>query len=408
MIPFDRDAVVQSLTDHIWRYVAATAIVSRGTAPAEPGTHMDKGSYQELLGVHLMLAPETRAMLIGAEHALDRLPSTVSVRQVELAGEVSGEVHWHSTATRRLETGDETLFVCQPANRRFDSFHARCIKTALMWCVRLGAGLKVGTGARQGDINQYVQHANRLLRHMKLGGVREFTSLGEAPLDVVGLRFGIGPMVAYLVLLRDVLLRGRSDVIARLFGEVMLTPSSDDRLLELLVGFEIVGALEALGLNLIQCQAWTGDKHPFATLADEERRLRIWSQRSLTTLANVPTGSSSYVCVRKSNGLSASPLRPDYIVHDSRSGRVTIVEVKLSASDGRDQVRNGIVDALAYIKDREDLLGNIPHPSAIVVAWNAEGCPSVHSPVMVCSQDQLGSAAAAILARTQVVRASAD
>lgn len=403
MSKFVRAEVVDDLQRSLWRYLSPNAVISKNPSDSadSPGTAISEQAYRDVLVVHLALSPVTARMIQAASHVISRLPSVASRRQVELEGEVSGDVDFIRTFQRRHETGTETLFVCSPVERRFESLHARVLKTALLWCERIGRASPLIKGRVTESIDQHVaeatmlQQARRASRHVKLGGVRPLEDPTEAQLERVAGRFGMLPIVEYIRHVRAVLGDRDERAIRQLLRDVVLEPSSNDRLFELLVGFRLVDELVANGWTLSSLQAIAGSRDPFAVLARDGHQVNVWDQRAPASIPGVPPGPSTYKTIRELNGLRSASLRPDFVVRD-RTGRMLVIEVKLSESDGRGQVRNGITDAMAYLMDRPDLYEHQSLPHAAVVCWDARSIPNPESRVMVCSQYRVSDIAAVV------------
>ena len=404
MTKFSRTEISEEIAGDLWRYLSPGANQELSSpTPSTVGGAIDSSMYRQILTAHLSLAPETIKMLEVAPKIIERLPSVATRRLAELDGEVSGDVDVGRTLERRLEVGDETLFVCRTVERQFESLHARVLKTALQWCERFGAASPYGTGALQQVMEQSaesarrVQSARRSTRSLKLAGVRPLQSPSQAQLGRVERRFGMQPVVDYIRHVQRVLEDNQPDAVAKLFRDVVLAPAADDRLFELKVGFQLARSLEGRGWRVRTLQAFSGSDQPFAELEREGDRLLIWDQRSPGRVPGLPSGPSLYREVREANGFSAASLRPDFIIHHPESERVLVVEVKLTAADGRNQVRNGISDVLAYLRDRPDLFAGESTPHGAVVAWDARSTPSIDSVVMVCSQNQISLLADALL-----------
>lgn len=403
MTKFVRSDVVDELHRSLWRYLSPSAAISESPADSSyaPGTAISEQAYRDVLTVHLALSPMTARMIHAANLVICRLPSVASTRQLELDGEASGDIDFIRTFQRRHETGNETLFVCSPVERRFESLHARVLKTALVWCERIGRASPLIKGHIAESIDHHVaeatmlQQVRRASRNVKLGGVRPLEDPTEAQLERVAGRFGMLPIVEYIRHVRAVLNERDERAIRQLLRDVVLEPSSNDRLFELLVGFRLVDELVANGWALSSLQAIAGSRDPFAVLAREGNQVNIWDQRAPASIPDVPEGPSTYKMILQLNGLHSASLRPDFVVRD-QTGRMLVIEVKLSESDGRGQVRNGITDAMAYLMDRPDLYEHQPLPHAAVVCWDARSIPNPQSRVMVCSQQHVSDIATVV------------
>jgi hypothetical protein len=161
----------------------------------------------------------------------------------------------------------------------------------------------------------------------------------------------------------------------------LLTPATEDRLFELMVGFSLVDALCARGFR--ERRVWlVGDPgFPFAELINEGQRLRVYWQRAVGQLVPELPVESFFSSVLRAAQMSASSLRPDFVILRDEPFSVLMVEVKHTLNQKTSE-RRGIVEMLAYLKDCEEVLSGLPRPVGLVVAWGATGRPSLND-VMV-------------------------
>ena len=328
-------------------------------------------------------------MLQAATQMLRSTPGTVRPDAIELTGEIEGEVDWSSTVERRLETGDDTLFVCRFGRRRFETPATRLVRTALSMAEGIGRGFSPDSSEVGLHREAASERAHHLTRHPKLNGVRPYKHITEEQLNRADQRSGLWPIVSYIRFVREVDARD-PDAVARLLDEVVTAPASDDRIFELQVGFRLVEELIGAGWTLELLQAVAGSRLPFARLAKDEASLVIWQQRALSTLP-LQVGQSRYSEYRRLNGLSSSGLIPDYVIEHQE--RVMLLEVKLTTRDtlrgASDHVKAGLIDVMAYLHDYP-IITEGPLPRAVVVAWGTAAAPKVESTVAVCDLHQLG------------------
>jgi hypothetical protein len=95
-------------------------------------------------------------------------------------------------------------------------------------------------------------------------------------------------------------------------------------------------------------------------------------------------------------GMRRSTLRPDFLLLLENPFRLLMVEAKQSRLEDVTPDRRGILEAMAYIRDCQDVLVGLPPPHALVVGWNATGKPAV-SPIVVSDQGSVGVAVDLIL-----------
>jgi hypothetical protein len=390
MTDFSRSETLSALANRLWRYLGAAASVEPGAPPADLGLSISSDELEELLLGHLALAQTARRMVECANEVVDRLPSVASRYTAELDGEIEGDVDWGRTTERRWETGEESLFVCSPVKRQYESLHARVLKTALIRYERTALLSPFRSGSSGKAVGDLLHATQTALRKAKLAGVRPLPDPSERQLERVEQRYGMQPTVHYLRHLRDVLTRRAPETVTALFSEVVLAPASNADLFELKVGFDVVDGLVGQGFRLERLQAIAENPQPFAELTRGDNRIVVWYQKALGRIPNLALGSSVYGEVRKANGLRTASLRPDFVLVDHAANRIVLLEVKLkeSTESGQPHVSRGIADAFAYLHDYPQLAGQ-PTPRVVVVGWGATSTPSVTSEVTVCSQQNV-------------------
>jgi hypothetical protein len=196
----------------------------------------------------------------------------------------------------------------------------------------------------------------------------------------------------FLQLYRDTMLERRPEQLAALVADRLLRPDRYYRLFELYVGFSIVDSLVERGYALQGLQAIDAHDAPFARLVSDSNNVVVWQQRSLARVCGLPPRNSVYRRVRVANGLTASQLRPDFLIVSDAPDRVVPVEVKLTVTEGRGQVRSGIVEALGYLMDWQPVFDAMDEPHALVVAWDANSYPASGGSIVVASQHSIGPA----------------
>ncbi len=172
----------------------------------------------------------------------------------------------------------------------------------------------------------------------------------------------------------------------------LLSPSSNDTLFEMLAGFAIVDALEALGYRR-RVALITQGPVPFARL-DGPGHLTLWWQKSIWSVVS-PSDVSRFNSALNASHMSSSSLRPDFLLVSTSPPGLLIVEVKQSEVEFEPE-RRGLVEAMAYIHDAGTVLSEFPEPHALVVGWNAKATPGLNS-IVVTDQDQIESAIKLVL-----------
>jgi hypothetical protein len=347
--------------------------------------------------MHVALGPETEAMLDAAELVLKRLPSSVATTELQLHGEVRGRVSWGQTQQRRWATSDPTLFVCRPAERRYDTPLGRLVLLAVRRCAELGGLAAVGDAGTAGEmVAEVVRRARRLLRNPKLMEVQAVGGLPERVLASLARERDAEPMIRFVRLVRDAVQELEPDHVEAAVAGRLLAPAQNEVLFELMVGFGLVDALKAVGYRDERLRLVGTAAVPFAQLVRHGDRLWLWWQRSLWQLPIGVGRTGRFHAVLDAAGMIRSSLRPDFLLVGEHPPRVLIVEVKHTEGADTTPERVGIREALAYIHDAASILQPLPEPHALVVAWDATGRPAA-APVVVSDQDRIREAIEVVL-----------
>lgn len=395
---WDRKDAIESIRPRLWQYLSARAQLYELPGVVENLWRLPAGEMRRLTAVHLLLSPLTRAMLKAAETVLRRLPSTVATARVELQAQTRGFVEWNTTHHRRLATGDRTLFVCRPAERRYDTPLARVVRMALDRCLGLAtlANLNspVGAGAQIYGTTIAAQH---LLRNPKLLEVARIRLVPERVLRSLQRERDAESILDFVRMVRAALDDLEVTCVREVLEQQLLLPAEDEVLFELLTGFAIVEALVRGGYRETGARLIGKNSVPFATLERDDSRITVWWQRTLWQFGFAAGATSQFHGILEIAGMSRSSLRPDFLLIGEDPKRLLLVEVKHSVRENAVE-RDGIRDALAYLEDAKELFESSPAPHALVVAWNATGA-AAPGRVMVSSQNGVGAAIDVLLER---------
>jgi hypothetical protein len=334
-------------------------------------------------------------MLAGADVLLRELPSAMSRSLVELRGAIRPPVMWRQTRERRLRTGDSATFICAPPERRYDTPLAQLVKLALHQLTlaydeaALAPIEGIGT-----TLARRVTTASRLQRHAKLREVRLVRSLPAHALHGASRFAAAAPIAQFVNLYREAVEDQSPESVRDVVTRQLLVPRDPDRLFELYVGLEIVRSLEGVGYTRSQHRLHPNRGLPFARLRRGNEELSLWYQRPIGKVFDAPGGR--YRDTLYSAGLTASSLRPDFVLVRHPTSEALIVEVKYTARDVDTADRVGIKDAFTYLHDSDALLSAKPKPRALVVGWNSIATP-VAADVVVASQRNVGRAVELVL-----------
>jgi hypothetical protein len=168
----------------------------------------------------------------------------------------------------------------------------------------------------------------------------------------------------------------------------LLAPLTDDRLFELVVGFEIIDWLEHAGYRVKSQLVGGAGSVPLATFTGPTPLL-LWWQRGLWNTLNGQGGQ--YLDILNANKMARQQLRPDLVLTTLDQSRILLIEVKQTRVADVSPERRGVLEAMAYLYDAGERFEDLPRPHALVVAWNANAIPGVGA-VMVADQFNIPAA----------------
>lgn len=344
---------------------------------------------------HLAAHPDTTKALDAAEELLRLLPSTTRRHELVLQGEVRGPVRWDRTFQQRHATGDDTLFICQGIDRRYDTPLARLIRLVVHRCTELDRKVKNrGPTAPQ---ETAAAKARKIIRssafQRKLGGASRVRRIHLHTLDALADRGELEQtLVRWLRRYEEMIELSDIDSLVEVLQEQAFAPHTDDRLFELEIGFDLVQAIEDLGFS--PHPGLLDSKTPFATLTTDKRTATLWWDKALVSTSGGILGSPSrYMDLLDDAQLTGNPLRPDFIVGLTNPDRYLIVEIKLYTAEERESgdhaARIGLRETLAYLADINGALDHQQGPVGLVVSWDTSGKPETSSRIMISDQHHI-------------------
>ena len=394
---WDYDSAVKSAEPILWRYLSKSASILRGIE----GKHAQElvvSDLRRLIAIHLILVAVADDLLGRVDELLKRMPASVARKRETYSGVVRGRVDWSRTVGSRIASGDPTLFVCEPVDRRYDTPLGRLLKLTLHCISQLGidAGFRPNENAPDESIESeaasLARRSRRLLRNPKLLQVRLVDRAMLRHLEETSVRFpSVQPLISFVDLYFRGISLGSVDALRELLNRQVFGPGSPDRLFELIVGLRLLESAEELGFRISEpLAALPASKTPFASLIGKDGRCRLWWQRSLWPVVGANPTLGRWRHVLSENAITdPQPLMPDFVIDLPDQGRVVLVEVKLS-SVGAQRERDGLRDVIAYLADFEQADLDSPTVQALVVGWNASGqAKSFSQQVIVTSQTRL-------------------
>jgi len=392
---WNRAEVLATVRHRLWRYLSACASPVQLSSVAEDLWRLPRGDLLRLTAAHLALLPETQEMLEAAALVLKELPSSIARSEVELVGSVRGPVNWTRTQQRQLATADPTRFVCRPVERRYDTPLARLVLLALRRCIELGSLAELqASGAAGNEVATVVARATHLAAHRKLVAVTVVPHLSERTLESLRRYRHTEPLIRFVRQVRHALYDLHPESLDAIITSQLLMPATDDTLFELMAGFLITDALIKNG-GRQSFRLIAGGGVPFAQL-DAPLPITIWWQRSLWALQAAGDGQSRYEGTLRAASMTLGKLRPDFLIVCHDPPRLVVVEVKQTADAAARPERRGVLEAMAYLHDAQDVFRRYPYPHALVVGWNARAIPG-EGQIVVANQDNVADAVASLL-----------
>lgn len=400
---WDRATAVQLLRPKLWRYLGPGAEFGSGSVDLERVDELSSADLRRLFATHLTLRESTTRALDVAECLLHELPSASRPARTELDGFVHGPVDWARTLNRRHATATSTSFVCALPERRYDTPLGRLIQLTLASVAELGAISDLPpTGSTGSAVAETTGRARRLLRNPKLSGVRQVRPDLLRHLDeIVRRRPECHVLVDIVGLIWRSNVLGDRDLMISTIEDYFLAPTEDFKLFELMVGFDLVAGLQAVGYMPVgPVTLMPQSSAPFATLEREDETCTIWWQRPAWILDPSARKDGAWWRVLDANHLGQSALRPDFVLDFRPNGPRLLVEVKLTASTDYSPTHSGLRDVFAYLHDAPALFAGQQSPHALVVAWNASSTPPAQAAeVWVTGQSGVAEAVIDLLGR---------
>lgn len=404
MTEYSPEEALVRLRADLWRYISMTAQFSNTRAVVASLTGLSVEEADALLETRLGLSPLAERMLHQADATERTLPANAQKTRVDLLDEVEGDIDWPTTVQRRLDRGEPTLFSCVPTRRHFETARARLLASCLRHFEEMTASAVGTEGTAARELVARHGRARRLRSRVKLRDVRPLSNWSEESLARFHGRRGLDACVAYAEWVRDGLEGRDLAAVREVVEDGLLHPASPATLFEYEVGFNVVRALEAHGLVLEALQAHMGSAAPFARLVGASGTVMVWRQRALATIPGYD-GPSAYAMIRSANGLRSAQLKPDWVIEVSDN--LIPIEVKLYG-DPRAGVARGIVDTLACLADRRDLLTAGQIPVAMVAVWQCDVVPTASGRLVTVAEHQLHDVLTQLITPEGVINAQVN
>lgn len=392
---WEEEAVLE-VSEHLWRLVGQYDHVSSTSWEAfNDLANLDVESAVLRSRLAVLRQIDTEKLITSLEVVVRGLPSSINFRTSVDSRGPYGRIRWAETTVTRVRSGSPELVVHSQVIRDYDRPLNRAVKSTLAALVEiLDAAERAAQHLRRDQVFEFLgvkpdsledlrSRALVLLNTPKIAGARkvevvsdeQWERLVERGANECLLNTAIQKAFSIDPPLRDVI-----DVII----SDLVKPGRGSDLMELMVAVRLARALERLGLTLQPLQLRRAEQ-PFASLVDENgKRWEIYWQSSPWVVPSLGWDRelSVYGATRVANHLKDSPLRPDCLVVGPDK-RAILVEVKSTKNQDKPRYRDGILDAMAYLRDTEAYTSEGPVPKAIAVVQHATANWDGNSPIAV-------------------------
>lgn len=404
MKTWDREEVVSGLLPRLWDFLANHARHVDSYIYVDDLLGLDAGSIQRLAASRLLDPRRVEPMLGDIETHLRGLPSSARREVRESRAGIRGRIDWPNTLRLRITTSDPLVVRTAVVERAYDTWTSRVLKFALSNLIEMATLASFGGAGELGNFSTQVREsATRLMRHAKLAQARDISFVPAQQLDRFRERTHLADVADFVDDCQCVTAMSDLTSLKRLLGRSVLAPVTDDKLYELLVGFRLIDAFEENGYHERRDNIRGLAGVPFSVLEDScGDVVSIWKEASVFDLREASSFGSVFAETLYLAGVPRSSLRPDFLV-EFETRPCLIVEVKHTLRTGKTRDRDGIRDAMAYLKDAEDLEPDFNGARALVVAYGTPAKPHPSAEIMVADEDGVSMAVKHVLSTIAVV-----
>jgi hypothetical protein len=318
-----------------------------------------------VLAVHLLLQEDVERFVTSLAAGLRR-PATSSSRPRQSSRAIAGGIDWAATVRARA-TGSplEGAFVTRPAVRLFDVPENRVLAWTVRELVRLSelASPVVSSSAGTGWMSRLLHVEDILGRARRTAWLRSLPATRPSAADVASL--GASRSYFYKVLLANaakVLRRFDSPSVAdvtALLTSRWFEPSRDWQLFELAVLLRLHRAFDAAGTQR-RVRPLGHTRGPFATFdLPDDVLVRLWYQSWPAS-----SGPSEQLDAARRYSINTGGSRPDIVIEVQTKQRSAALLLELKATRSGEYLAAGLLQLLAYLRDRPTLFRDEPR-----VAW---------------------------------------
>jgi len=333
---------------------------------------LSERDLRAVLAVHLLLQDGVERF-VGNLAAGLRGPATSSSRPRQSSRAVAGGIDWAATVRARA-TGSplEGAFVTRPAVRLFDVPENRVLAWTVRELVRLSGLASVATSSSgsAGWVGRLRSGEDVLGRARRTAWLRALPVQCPSTADVASL--AVSRSYFYKVLLADaakVLRRYERPSVAdvtALLTTRWFQPSRDWQLFELTVLLRLYRAFDAAGKRR-RVRPLGHTRGPFASFdLPDDVLVSLWYQSWPAS-----SGPSEQLDAARRYSVKTGGSRPDIVIEVHTAERSSALLLELKATRSGEYLGAGLLQLLAYLRDRPTLFRDEPR-----VAWLVAPAPA--------------------------------
>lgn len=333
---------------------------------------LSERDLRAVLAVHLLLQDGVERF-VGNLAAGLRGPATSSSRPRRSSRAIAGGIDWAATVRARA-TGSplEGAFVTRPAVRLFDVPENRVLAWTVRELVRLSGLASVATSSsgRAGWVGRLRSGEDVLGRARRTAWLRALPVQCPSTADVASL--AVSRSYFYKVLLADaakVLRRYERPSVAdvtALLTTRWFQPSRDWQLFELTVLLRLYRAFDAAGKRR-RVRPLGHTRGPFASFdLPDDVLVSLWYQSWPAS-----SGPSEQLDAARRYSVKTGGSRPDIVIEVHTAERSSALLLELKATRSGEYLGAGLLQLLAYLRDRPTLFRDEPR-----VAWLVAPAPA--------------------------------
>lgn len=256
----ERETLLDRVSADLFTYMMDGAVSADALSGLFPPSVPDRyREYEVLLDTHFLLTSEVQTFVNTLPERLRGIQTETTRNQYRTRGEIDGRIDWNATiATRHAENPtDQSLFVVENREQTYDTAENIVLKRLLVELEsildRVTSRFEKTTGwieqrwdLSTKSIERFKQIVNQNVHTNRIRSPKDFEPTERMLSRAAQSRSALYRDAA--ARLRDYrsLQDGDQKAVRDLIQQTTITPTGDDRLFELYVLFEVIGALESV------------------------------------------------------------------------------------------------------------------------------------------------------------------